>query len=490
MPQPTQPVQQPEYMTGVNGEQFQVVNNHDFTPKSNIENQPTQPVQQSNPVSQNFSPSQPAQQPQNANYYNVGVGREQEIINNIGEGIKNDGRVQQAINSGDFDAFKKIYGYETADGTKRKILEDQWAASTRHDSDSLFQGILSGRTFAQNIQNSPDYARAKIRATNYQKYSNASVGELAQYLRSGDLLQGSQTYTDLLNSPQAAQKLREARVYAGNNYSPNLENISSKTNSEIAQSSPATKSMFDDGVITPEEYDQALQTPAITEKMKDVETKKNKYDKLKAEWDEIENDVNKDSRYSGLSATGKRALMADRQKGIRMQLQIAADEYNNGLGTLTEMKKTQANILEMNFAMYKDQKAFAQQKELAQFNADLSLKTSQREFEQKLQQQQQMANDPYTAINQMVDEYKKLGVPMQRSVQQMVADYQASGKDLATYLTELNKTIQTKPEWQAIQQANLQKLNPTEYRDFGGQVYKIQNGQLVPTGISTDKDKF
>ena len=293
------------------------------------------------------------------------------------------------------------------------------------------------------------------------------MGELAQYLRSGDLLQGSQTYTDLLNNPQASQKLKEARVYAGNNYSPNLENISNKTNSEIAQSSPATKSMFDDGVITPEEYDQALQTPAITEKMKDVEAKKNKYDKLKAEWDEIENDVNKDSRYSGLSATGKRALMADRQKGIRMQLQIAADEYNNGLGTLTEMKKTQASILEMNFAMYKDQKAFAQQKELAQFNADLSLKTSQREFEQKLQQQQQMANDPYTAISQMVDEYKKLGVPMQRSVQQMVADYQASGKDLATYLTELNKTIQTKPEWQAIQQANLQKLNPTEYRDFG-----------------------
>ena len=52
--------------------------------------------------------------------------------------------------------------------------------------------------------------------------------------------------------------------------------------------------MFTDGNITMDEYKQALLTPEITTKMSDVETKKNKYDTLKAQWDQIEEDVNKD----------------------------------------------------------------------------------------------------------------------------------------------------------------------------------------------------
>lgn len=56
--------------------------------------------------------------------------------------------------------------------------------------------------------------------------------------------------------------------------------------------------MFDDGVITPDEYRQALQTPEITAKMQDVETKKNKYDEIKAKMKQIEEDVNNDTKYS------------------------------------------------------------------------------------------------------------------------------------------------------------------------------------------------
>lgn len=51
----------------------------------------------------------------------------------------------------------------------------------------------------------------------------------------------------------------------------------------------------------------------------------------------------------------------------------------------------------------------------------------------------------------MIDEYKKLGIPFTRSTQQVIQDFENSGKDLATYLSELQGTIQSKPEYQQAQ---------------------------------------
>ena len=60
-------------------------------------------------------------------------------------------------------------------------------------------------------------------------------------------------------------------------------------------------------------------------------------------------------------------------------------------------------------------------------------------------------NDPYKAIPQMIEEYKKLGIPFTRSTQQIIQDFESSGQDLGTYLTELQKLVQEKPEYQAMQ---------------------------------------
>ncbi len=77
-------------------------------------------------------------------------------------------------------------------------------------------------------------------------------------------------------------------------------------------------------------------------------------------------------------------------------------------------------------------------------------------------------NDPTTAITTMIDEYKKLGVPFSRSTQQVISDFQTSGKDLPTYLSELQGLIQSKPEYkryQAIQQGQMsdaEKMKATQ----------------------------
>jgi hypothetical protein len=51
----------------------------------------------------------------------------------------------------------------------------------------------------------------------------------------------------------------------------------------------------------------------------------------------------------------------------------------------------------------------------------------------------------------MIDEYKKLGVPFSRSTQQIIQDFESSGKDLPTYLSELQGLIQSKPEYKSYQ---------------------------------------
>ncbi len=71
-------------------------------------------------------------------------------------------------------------------------------------------------------------------------------------------------------------------------------------------------------------------------------------------------------------------------------------------------------------------------------------------------------NDPYKAIPQMIDEYKKLGIPFTRSTQQVIQDFENSGKDLATYLTDLQKLVQSKPEYQKIQELQRWQLSDAQ----------------------------
>lgn len=71
-------------------------------------------------------------------------------------------------------------------------------------------------------------------------------------------------------------------------------------------------------------------------------------------------------------------------------------------------------------------------------------------------------NDPTMAISTMIDEYKKLGIPFTRSTQQVISDFQSSGQDLPTYLSGLQKLIQSKPEYQRVQALQQGQLSDRE----------------------------
>jgi glucose-6-phosphate 1-dehydrogenase len=87
-----------------------------------------------------------------------------------------------------------------------------------------------------------------------------------------------------------------------------------------------------------------------------------------------------------------------------------------------------------------------------QYQNEMSFQNKVRETEYAQQVARDSMNDPYTAIPQMIEEYKKLGIPFTRSTQQIIQDFESSGKDLATYLSELQGTIQSKPEFKRYQE--------------------------------------
>lgn len=95
-----------------------------------------------------------------------------------------------------------------------------------------------------------------------------------------------------------------------------------------------------------------------------------------------------------------------------------------------------------------------QQQEIAKEQRTMknSLALSQMQFDQKIAQQAQAMNDPVQAISTMVEEYKKLGIPFSRSTQQIIQDFEGSGQDLATYLSDLQGQIQSKPEYKRYQE--------------------------------------
>ena len=171
------------------------------------------------------------------------------------------------------------------------------------------------------------------------------------------------------------------------------------------------------------------------------------------------------------------------------------EEYNNLIDTLNVNSadlRYKTSLLEKAFDFdYKEaekaderayqaqqaEKQFGRQKELAEFQQDLALSGNQAEFEQKIKQQAQLASDPYTAIQTVMDEYAKLGVRGEQGIQKKMEDakaFIAKGGTLSGYVDQMIKDYQAKPEYKNI--------------------IAVQNAKTIKTpdiqivGQTTDKD--
>lgn len=64
--------------------------------------------------------------PTSTTNWDSSANREQEIRNNIDNGIRNDPNIKRALQNNDIEYYRRAYGYYSADSTKKAILDEKW----------------------------------------------------------------------------------------------------------------------------------------------------------------------------------------------------------------------------------------------------------------------------------------------------------------------------------------------------------------------------
>ena len=253
-------------------------------------------------------------------------------------------------------------------------------------------------------------------------------------------------------------KIQKARIFM--NGEVDMVKIGEKQGQYVMTQNPTVAKALEDGYMSAEEYDSLTNNPEVEAQAKVVSEARAEYDKYKRQLENISDDV--DAEYVGQSDSFRSAIKANRDKAIRRLFNSASDDLQNASGLYTELKNSSTQRLELNMKQYEQQQADERQIAQEQRQMENSLALSQMEFDQKIAQQTQAMNDPTMAISTMIEEYKALGIPFTRSTQQIIQDFESSGKDLATYLSELQGTIQSKPEYQRMQAIQMGQLSDAE----------------------------
>lgn len=396
--------------------------------------------------------------------YDSSVGRDQEILANLSEGYKNAPDL-----FADEATFRASYGYATADEGKKRMLDAFYQAKQPKNEDQFFSILASGgRVWNESSKALPAYQSAVKRFEDIQKYKGFTSSQFSSALSSGKIIPGSRVYKDLQNDPVAKVNMEKAvTLNRINGVGTNENKVRETVMSEIG-TSPFGKAVAD-GFIDATEANALMTTPEIKAKQDQIEPLKNEYDRLKASYDDVETQVDEELKGTGATSSYRDALIGARRKNIYKNLQVATDTYNNAIGSLADMKKTQSDLLSTNLGLYKDQQAFQKQKELALYQQQLGLEGKQKEFEQQLAQKAAIAKDPVLATQDVIDQYRKLGVLAQRSDAEIVADVQAqvkAGKPLGSVLSELNRAFQSKPEYQRAQELKRGEMSDREKMAF------------------------
>lgn len=159
-------------------------------------------------------------------------------------------------------------------------------------------------------------------------------------------------------------------------------------------------------------------------------------------------------QYPDMPASALITLMGTRTKDTKELLDsyISAKELAKGDFDLAmKMADGHYNAVSKDIAeqdqIEKEQRAIQAQKDMIQYEADFVKK-----------QAEAALNDPAIAIKNVMDEYKKLGIPFTSTVQSRLAEFKASGKPLEQFLTEMWQNIQASPayqKYQALQQGQM-----------------------------------
>ena len=473
--QPVQPIQQTQppiaqagdTVTWVNGEKFVQANNVDMTQV------PIQPIGQeipkvtpkpldNTPIKAQETPKAPTVD------FNVSQGREWDIQKNVTDITTTNPTLLK-----DRQAYDKAFWYATADEGKKAILDSNFKGGQPiEDSNAIFANLRAGVSVPTS--NSQEYRTAQARLNTFKKFSTFDVASLSTALSGWDLLMGTQAYNDLVSDPAMKAKIEKAQLYTSGKI--NAEVIGNKQGAYILSNSPTVANALADGFMSQDEYNQLTNNAEVSAQAKIMWEKKTDYETKKAQYDAVEDDVDKEFAWKETTDSFKAKIAADRRKGMYKDLTIATIEYQNAMGTYTELKNSSTQLLETNMKLYETRRAEEAKiaSELRQnqmnrenmvFQADLWLQTKQAEFEQGLAQQAQLASDPVSAVKATLKTFSDLGILADRSEAEIIADVQskvASGIPLGTAISDLQTAFKSKPQYQKALELNMGQLSDAQ----------------------------
>ena len=387
--------------------------------------------------------------------YNTSVGREADVQTNL------DSFVASGM---DAEKLKTASGYETADPAKKAMIEATIAKIGQPmDSNSVYNAIATNAPLNPTIKNTPEYKSAQYTYSKVQQFRSMSPQQLVTAISSGALLPWTTEYNKLIQDPTMAQKVVDASIYTKQ---VDLEKAYKAKITELIPQNNKVAQFFSDGIISQDEIDQMTNTADVVAQAKVWQTKQQALNaEVLAEENEIAQ-VKKDFAGSPFLAS----MIADIRQWHSAQKTFLQNEVSIATWTLTELKAVGLQTLNTNLGEYQKYRDAQIEVDKTRAKDALDIQKTQAEFDQEIQQKAQLAKDPQTAIQTMVDEYKKLWIPFTWSVQSIIADYNQNGNgDLASYLTELQKTIQSKPEYQKYQTIQKGQLSETEKLSLSNQ---------------------
>ena len=348
------------------------------------------------------------------------------------------------------------------------------------------KGILSALTTWQPVapQNTPEYRKATAVHTAFQKFNGMSEQQLLDNIKQGQIT--TEMWGLLAQNPsyQLARKKADelASSEATNNTIQGIKNgMTGKAMTTPNYLEDISNELIKKFWLVDQSSQEAFKT-IVSEDPEVVSYTKQLHD-INRQVAETTEMLNKG--YAEMKANYWDLTQSQIMNYMSSSFKWANDLLSTLNNTKSYLEADLKNATDMAVAEYG-----AKQEDIAQMNQMRNVVfwqavQSQFALASKLQEQSladelavQAQNAPEKAIPILIDQYTKLGVPMQRSVQEMIAEAQneiANGWTLASYLTKLQQTIQSKPEYKRIQEMKAWELSDVEKMKLQAQLWEASN---------------
>ena len=317
---------------------------------------------------------------------------------------------------------------------RQKIAEEARIASIPTDQKGIVSSLLSGVNIP--IQKTQAYNNAVVIADQFKKFNGMTDVQLLDNLKQGQI--GTELDSLLSQNPNYAKakaELAKAQKTASINRATQIaSNVISGKETPIVDDLANIEAKYNVPIGANEQAytNYVTKNPDVVSAGTQVKQLSNQISTLTTSYNDALKSIK--AQYGDMPASALLTLMGSRTNDTKTLL----DSYINA----KELAKGDFDLaMKMAEGHYNATAAdIAQANILKNEQAKLQMTA---DFQKK--QAQEALNDPATAIASVMEEYKKLGIPFTSTVQSRLAEFNASGKSLPEFLTEMSKNIQESP---------------------------------------------